>query len=84
MNLNEVVGQIVTYFFFIEFLLKLVALGFVMDEGSYLRESWNQLDFFIVMTSMVDIVVSHSDAQRVKIFRMLRILRPLRVVSHNK
>ena len=43
-----------TYFFMIEFIFKLVALGFVMDNGSYLRESWNQLDFFIVITSLID------------------------------
>ena len=27
--------------FLIEMIIKQVALGFVMDDGSYLRESWN-------------------------------------------
>ena len=54
MIVNKIAGQVFTYFFMIEFVFKLVALGFVMDNGSYLRESWNQLDFFIVVTSLID------------------------------
>jgi len=27
--------------FFFEMLIKLIALGFCMDDGSYLRDSWN-------------------------------------------
>lgn len=51
---NAILGQIFTYLFMLEFLFKLVALGLIMENGSYLRESWNILDFFIVMTSLVD------------------------------
>ena len=29
-----------------------------MDDGSYLRESWNQLDFFIVLSSIFDMSLS--------------------------
>jgi len=42
--------------FFIEFLVKSITLGFFFDENSYLRDSWNCLDFFIVMTSMFDML----------------------------
>jgi len=83
MAANHIIGKIFTYLFILEFVLKLVALGFVMDEGSYLRESWNQLDFFIVVTSLIDNMFASSDVAAFKILRMLRILRPLRVVSHN-
>ena len=44
-----------TIAFIIEMVIKLIALGFVMDEGSYLRDNWNRLDFFIVVTSMVEL-----------------------------
>jgi hypothetical protein len=55
-----------------------------MDNGSYLRNGWNQLDFFIVMTSMVDMILgSMVDIAALRILRMLRMLRPLRVISHN-
>jgi len=54
-----------------------------MDNGSYLRESWNVLDGFIVFTSLIDMSFQDSDLGFVKILRLLRILRPLRFISHN-
>lgn len=35
--------------FLLEFLLKIIALGFVFHEHSYLRQPWNILDFFVVV-----------------------------------
>ena len=58
-------------------------MGFCMDEGSYIREGWNQLDFFIVVTSMMDMCLSGVKLPVIKILRLLRTLRPLRVISHN-
>jgi len=37
-----------------EALSKVIAFGFFLDRGSYLRETWSQLDFFIVLASLVD------------------------------
>lgn len=54
-----------------------------MDDMSYLRDSWSQLDFFIVNASIVDMSLSGYDIGVVKIMRMLRVLRPLRVIAHN-
>ena len=73
-----------TWLFFIECAIKIIALGFAMDGGSYLRDSWNQLDFFIVITSLVDFSLQNVDLPFIKILRLLRTLRPLRVISHNK
>ena len=36
-------------------ILKVVALGFVLDEGSYLRDNWNKIDLVIVIVSLIDI-----------------------------
>jgi len=69
--------------FIFEMLFKLIAMGFIMDEGSYLRDSWNQLDYFIVMSSIVDMSLTGVDIPIIKIFRMLRVLRPLRFINHN-
>ena len=80
---NKILGEIFTYLFVLECLFKVVALGFVMDDGSYLRESWNQLDFFIVATTLLDNILGSQEVDALMIMRMLRILRPLRVVSHN-
>ena len=69
--------------FALEAAMKIVALGFMLDENSYLTESWSQLDFFIVITSLVDMIFANVDLPFIKILRLLRILRPLRFISHN-
>ena len=70
--------------FIIEMVIKLMALGIIMDNGSYLRDNWNRLDFFIVFTSMIEMAFAGIDLPVIKIFRMLRTLRPLRFISHNQ
>ncbi len=70
-------------FFTIEMLLKVFAFGFMMDENSYLQESWSQMDFFIVMTGLVDTSLDGVDIAFLKVLRLLRILRPLRFLSHS-
>ena len=59
--------------FIVEMTVKLIAIGFVMDEGSYLRDSWNQLDFFIVFSSILDMSLDGFDVPALKILRMLRL-----------
>ena len=81
--MSEDLDFVFNYLFILEFVLKVIALGFAMDEGSYLRDSWNRLDFFIVSTSIVDMLLSSTDIPALKILRMLRMIRPLRVISHN-
>jgi len=36
--------------FCVEALFKVVALGFVLHKGSYLRNVWNIMDFVVVVT----------------------------------
>lgn len=69
--------------FIFEMVFKLIALGLIMDEGSYLRDSWNILDFFIVSSSILDMLLRDITIPVIKILRMLRVLRPLRFISHN-
>lgn len=39
--------------FLVEALLKIVALGFVLHKGAYLRNIWNIMDFVVVVTGWV-------------------------------
>ena len=55
MEVFTAIDNFFTAAFIVEMTVKLTALGFIMDEGSYLRDSWNRLDFFIVMTSLVEL-----------------------------
>ena len=70
-------------FFSIEAFMKAVAYGFFLDKNSYLKESWNVLDFFIVVSAILDMTLEGVDLSFIKILRLLRTLRPLRFISHN-
>lgn len=58
--------------------LKIFAFGFIWNKGSYMRDNWNLLDFFIVVTSLMS---KYSSASNLSSLRTLRILRPLRTVA---
>jgi len=53
----DLVDLFFTFFFAIEAILKSVSLGFIMNDGSYLRDSWNKLDCFIVAASLIDLIL---------------------------
>jgi hypothetical protein len=38
---NSTIDKVFNFIFLLEMLIKIIALGLTMDEGSYLRESWN-------------------------------------------
>ena len=82
-NLSDSLDLFFTIAFVLESIIKSIALGFFMDKGSYLRETWNFLDFFIAITSIIDAALTDFDITLIKILRMLRTLRPLRFISHN-
>jgi len=42
-----------TYLFLMECLFKIMAMGWFMGNNSYLDDSWNWLDFIVVVTSLL-------------------------------
>ena len=56
-------------------------MGFILNKGSYLRDSWNILDFTIVITSFISAFSSGGGGGSLASLRALRILRPLRTIS---
>ena len=70
--------------FILEAIIKIVRLGFVFCPGSYLGDSWSQLDFFIVSASLIDMSLTNVKITFIKVLRILRTLRPLRFISHNR
>jgi len=56
-----------------------MAYGFVFNKGAYLRDSWNIVDFFIVVTSLLPIVITLNFS--VNALRAFRVLRPLRTIT---
>ena len=41
----------------IEMILKILGLGFIYGEGAYIKDSWNILDFVIVMSGYVTLLM---------------------------
>jgi Mg2+/Co2+ transporter CorB len=48
-NVLNILNKIFTFMFLGESIIKILAMGFIMHENSYLRDGWNILDFFIVI-----------------------------------
>ena len=42
--------------FCVEATFKIVALGFVLHQGAYLRNAWNIMDFVVVVTGSVSLI----------------------------
>jgi hypothetical protein len=80
------IDYVMTIIFVLEMCIKIIAMGFVKNgEKSYLLDSWNILDFIIVVCSLLSLLLSAwIDIAYLKVFRMLRILRPLRLINRQK
>jgi hypothetical protein len=47
-----VINHVFNALYTIEMVLKIMGLGFILGENAYLRDSWNILDFVIVMSAI--------------------------------
>ena len=77
MDLIDVVFNCI---FIFESVVKIIAEGFLFGKGAYLKDSWSKLDFFIVVTAIIDMSLGSVDLSILKLFRTLR---PLRIISRN-
>ncbi|KAM4663220.1 voltage-dependent T-type calcium channel subunit alpha-1G [Discoglossus pictus] len=66
-------------FFAVEMIIKMFALG-IFGKQCYLGDTWNRLDFFIVIAGMLEYSL---DLQNVSLsaVRTVRVLRPLRAIN---
>ncbi|XP_030839908.1 voltage-dependent T-type calcium channel subunit alpha-1I isoform X5 [Strongylocentrotus purpuratus] len=73
-------------FFAAEMVVKVMAMGFIGKQG-YLGETWNRLDFFIVVAGIseyiMDILEYSLNLENVSLsaIRTIRVLRPLRAIN---
>ena len=65
--------------FLLEFVSKVVAYGFMFPPKSYLKNMWNRLDFIVVTGSIANYLGANAG-----FVRLLRCLRPLRIINSNK
>lgn len=67
--------------FCVEAMLKIIALGFILHRGAYLRNVWNIMDFVVVVTGFVTYFVPEDLDLDLRTLRAIRVLRPLKLVS---
>lgn len=75
---NETIDFIFLVIYTMEMVLKIIAMGFFMRAHSYLRDSWNILDFTVVVLGWVSLTLKSGDISAIKV---IRILRPLRTIN---
>ena len=76
---NTAIEDIFIVLYTIEMAIKIIAYGFVLGHKSYLRDAWNVLDFIIVTTSLMPLVININFS--VKSLRAIRVLRPLKTIT---
>lgn len=75
-----VADDIFQYLYTIEMVVKIVSLGFICNDGSYLRDAWNILDFVIIASGYMGMFLQGSGVN-LSALRSFRVIRPLRTIS---
>lgn len=69
--------------FLLEFLMKIIADGFLFAPNAYLLNAWNDLDFFVLITLIVNVAANVSNegdiSRAVRAFKALRAIRLINV-----
>ena len=78
MAFGEQTEMFFTLAFTFEALIRIIALGFCMHKGSYLRNGWNWLDWVVVVMSWASFIPGVGNFSAI---RTVRVFRPLRTMS---
>lgn len=84
---NDMISNVISAIFVVEALIKSIAHCFIIGEQAYLKDSWNILDFVIVVSSIMNWLLdafTSSSLAFLKGFRAMRALRPLRIISKDE
>ena len=64
--------------------MKVIGYGFIMcGSKSYMRSYWNLLDFLVVSITITSYFTSSDNLNATKVFKLIKVLRPLRAISKN-
>lgn len=75
----QVFDDIIFVFFGMEMTIKMIAMG-IYGKNTYLADSWNRLDFFIVLAGALEYCLQVENLNLTAI-RTIRVLRPLRAIN---
>ena len=74
----NIFGLCFTVIFTLEAVIKIIAYGLIMHKKSYLQDGWNIIDFFVVLTGLLEYIFA---GMNLKALRTLRVLRPLKSIN---
>lgn len=63
-----------------ELVIKVLGLGFIFNQGAYMRDPWNVFNFIIILIDYLALL-DLGGGLDLETLRMFRVLRPLRLVS---
>ncbi|GFT10313.1 voltage-dependent T-type calcium channel subunit alpha-1I [Nephila pilipes] len=78
-RLLEMFDDFIFAFFAIEMMIKTIAMG-ITGKGSYMSDSWNRLDCFIVFAGALEYCLDVGNIN-LSAIRTIRVLRPLRAIN---
>lgn len=78
--LSGQLGIVFQVIFTAECVFKVVSLGFFIGPNTYLRDGWNCLDIFIVVSGYLEYLPSTGGSNNTTVLRTFRLLRPLRAL----
>ncbi|KAG7393764.1 hypothetical protein PHYPSEUDO_004527 [Phytophthora pseudosyringae] len=76
--------RIFTILFAVECTMKIVAMGLFGEQGAYLMDPWNWMDFVVVFIGILAVIPGIPNVSMLRIFRVLRPLRSLNAVAGMK
>jgi len=72
-------SKIFMFVFILEACIKIIAMGLILGQGTYLKDIWNILDFLVVLAGILELTVGQSSGMAD--FSNFRILRPLKAMK---
>jgi len=51
---EDISAKVITSIFTLEFLIKVIAMGLVLEKHTYMRDPWNVLDFVCLLTGIAE------------------------------
>ncbi|KAG8231031.1 hypothetical protein J437_LFUL010809, partial [Ladona fulva] len=76
---SQIFDDLIFAFFALEMVIKMLAMG-VYGKGTYLADTWNRLDFFIVTAGALEYCLNVEN-MNLSAIRTIRVLRPLRAIN---
>jgi len=79
LKISNIFSYVFLGIYLLEFIFKSIAYGFVNGDETYLRDSWNVLDFLVIISGLISLFPAIEN--NLYFLRVLKIVRPLKALS---